>query len=100
MDSSSVISGLEVSESVPDQQKCNSQGTVQNWFGCMKMCMEFFTMFFASAEDTKSFILHSSASIDCLFDLFWIEGLRDDVLRHILDLMKVNYLFILFFLHK
>ncbi|CAJ2641153.1 unnamed protein product [Trifolium pratense] len=86
---SSVNSGLEVSASVPDQQKCNSPGTVQNWFGCMKMCMEFFTKFFASAEDTKSFILHSFDSIDCLFDLFWIEGLRDDVLRHILDLMKI-----------
>jgi hypothetical protein len=90
MDPSSVNSGLEVLESVPDQPKCNSPETVQNWFGCMKMCMEFFTKFFASAEDTKSFILHSFASIDCLFDLFWIEGLRDDVLRHILDLMKVK----------
>lgn len=89
MDPSSVNSGLEVLESVPDQPKCNSPETVQNWFGCMKMCMEFFTKFFASAEDTKSFILHSFASIDCLFDLFWIEGLRDDVLRHILDLMKI-----------
>ncbi|CAI8599127.1 unnamed protein product [Vicia faba] len=89
MNPSSVNSGLEFSESVPDQQKCNSPETVLNWFGCMKMCMEFFTKFSASSEDTKSFILQSLASIDCLFDLFWIEGLRDDVLGHILDLMKI-----------
>lgn len=95
MNPSSVNSGIEVLVSVQDQQKCNSPDTVQSWFSCMKMCMEFFTMFLASAEDTRSLILHSFTCIDCLFDLFWIEDLRDDVLRHILDLMKV---FILFYL--
>lgn len=89
MNPSSVNSGSEISESVPEQQNCNSPETVQNWFGCMKMCLEFFTKFSASSEDTKSFILQSLTSIDCLFDLFWIEGLRDDVLGHILDLMKI-----------
>ncbi|XP_057426071.1 BEACH domain-containing protein B isoform X2 [Lotus japonicus] len=89
MNPSSVNSGIEVLVSVQDQQKCNSPDTVQSWFSCMKMCMEFFTMFLASAEDTRSLILHSFTCIDCLFDLFWIEDLRDDVLRHILDLMKI-----------
>lgn len=89
VDPSSVNSGLEVSESVPNQQKRNFPETMQNWFGCMQICMEFFTKFLASAEDAKSFILHNFACIDCLFDLFWIEGLRGDVLRHILDLMKI-----------
>lgn len=93
LDPSSVNSGMEVLVSVQDQQKCNSAETIQRWFSCMKMCMEFFTKFLASAEDTRSLILHSFTCIDCLFDLFWIEGLRDDVLRHILDLMKVFILF-------
>ncbi|CAL0327334.1 unnamed protein product [Lupinus luteus] len=82
-------SGLEVLLSVQDQHKCNSPGTVQSWFDCMKFCMEFFTMFLAAAKDARSLILQSLTCIDCLFDLFWVEGLRSDVVRHILDLMKI-----------
>ncbi|KAJ1424747.1 WD40/YVTN repeat-like-containing domain superfamily [Sesbania bispinosa] len=88
MDPSYVNSGMEILVSVQDQQKCSSEEAVQS-FSCMKMCMEFFTKFLASAEDGRSLILHNSTCIDCLFELFWIEGLRDDVLRHILDIMKI-----------
>ncbi|XP_061352489.1 BEACH domain-containing protein B, partial [Gastrolobium bilobum] len=89
MDPSNENSGTEVLVSVQDQQKCNSPETVQSWINCMKMCMEFFTEFLAAAEDSRSLILHSFTCIDCLFDLFWVEDLRDDVLRHMLDLMKI-----------
>ncbi|TKY74425.1 BEACH domain-containing protein lvsC [Spatholobus suberectus] len=82
-------SGMEASVSMQDQHMCNSPETIQSCFNCMKICMEFFAKFLAAAEDTRSLILHSFTCIDCLFDLFWVEGLRDDVLRHILDLMKI-----------
>lgn len=95
MDSYSENSGMEVLISVQDQHKFNSPETVQSWFNCMKLCMEFFTKFLAAAEDATSLILHSFTCIDFLFDLFWVEGLRDDVLGHILDLMKV-FLYVLF----
>ncbi|KAI4337584.1 hypothetical protein L6164_015981 [Bauhinia variegata] len=71
------------------QQKCDSQETVQSWCSCIRLCMELFAEFLLVAEDGRSFILHTSACIDCLFDLFWEEGLRNDVLRNILDLMMI-----------
>lgn len=89
MESSSENSGMEALASVQDQHTCNSPEAVQSCYNCMKMCMEFFATVLAAAEDTWSLILHSFTCIDCLFDLFWVEGLRDDVLRHILDLMKI-----------
>ncbi|KAH1253242.1 BEACH domain-containing protein B [Glycine max] len=89
MEPSNENSGMEALVSVQDQNTCNSPKIIQSCFNCMKMCMEFFAKFIAAAEDTRSLILHSFTCIDCLFDLFWVEGLRDDVLRHILDLMKI-----------
>ncbi|KAG8632803.1 hypothetical protein MANES_18G056822v8 [Manihot esculenta] len=56
---------------------------------CMEICMRLFTEFFSIAEDAKTFVLHDSTCIDCLFDLFWEEGMRNVVLGHILDLMKI-----------
>ncbi|RDY05943.1 BEACH domain-containing protein B, partial [Mucuna pruriens] len=89
MEPSNENSAMEALVSVQDQNTYNSPETIQSCFDCMKMCMEFFAKFLAAAEDTRSLILHSFTCIDCLFDLFWVEGLRDDVLRHILDLMKM-----------
>ncbi|XP_037496380.1 BEACH domain-containing protein B [Jatropha curcas] len=56
---------------------------------CMGTCMALFTEFFSIADDAKSLVLHDSTCIDSLFDLFWEEGLRNVVLSHILDLMKI-----------
>ncbi|KAH1245168.1 BEACH domain-containing protein B [Glycine max] len=89
MEPSNENSGMEALVSLQDQDTCNSPEITQNCFNCMKMCMEFFAKFIAAAEDTRSLILHSFTCIDYLFDLFWVEGLRDDVLRHIVDLMKI-----------
>lgn len=75
--------------SVQDQQKCNSHETVRSWFNSMELCMELYAKFSSAAEDARSLILNSSSCIDNLFDLFWVEGLRNDVLREILELMKV-----------
>lgn len=58
---------------------------------CLKTLMELFTEFLSIADDARIFVLHSSACIDCLFDLFWEEGLRSLVLEHILGLMKVLF---------
>ena len=45
--------------------------------------------FWSIADDARSLVLHSSTCIDCLFDLFWEESLRNKVFKYIFDLMKV-----------
>ncbi|XP_054792696.1 BEACH domain-containing protein B isoform X2 [Prosopis cineraria] len=72
-----------------DQQKCHSHETMQSFFNCMKLCMELSAMFSSAAEDARSLILNDFACIDYLFDLFWVEGLRNAVLKEILELMKI-----------
>lgn len=84
-------SRMEELVSFQDQCTSNLPETKQSCFNCMKVCMELFAKFLAATKDTK-LILHSFTCIDCLFDLFWVEGLRDDVLRHIVDLMKVYFM--------
>ena len=91
MEPSNEKSGVEALVSLQDQCTSNLPETKESCFNCMKVCMEFFAKFLAAVKDTK-LILHSFTCIDCLFDLFWVEGLRDDVLRHILDLMKVYFM--------
>ncbi|MED6165352.1 hypothetical protein PIB30_098747, partial [Stylosanthes scabra] len=86
---SNVTSSMELSPLVHDQYKSNMSESVQSWFNCMKLCLEFFSKFSEAVEDPRSLILHNFTCIDCLFNLFWVEGLRQDVLRHILDLMKI-----------
>ncbi|KAK9271394.1 hypothetical protein L1049_026984 [Liquidambar formosana] len=70
-------------------QRSNSFGTAHSWLKSMETIMELFMEYFSLAEDAKSLVLHSSTCIDCLFVLFWEEGLRNHVLTHILDLMKI-----------
>lgn len=72
------------------QQRFGSCETSHNWLKCMKACMELFMEFCAVADDARHLVLHDSDCIDCLFGLFWEEGLRNDVLRCILDLMKIS----------
>lgn len=66
-----------------------SEEIVQSWHASLETCLELFGKYFSATEDARSLILHSSSCIDCLFDLFWEENLRDRVLVYILDLMKV-----------
>ncbi|KAK8625809.1 hypothetical protein V6N13_056966 [Hibiscus sabdariffa] len=78
-------------EGVPSHgcQRFDSCDTFQSWTEAIETCMELFTEFFSVADDARSLILHDSACIDCLFELFWEEGYRKQVLKYILDLMKV-----------
>lgn len=62
-----------------------SEEIVQSWHASL----ELFRKYFSATEDSRNLILHSSSCVDCLFDLFWEEKLRDRVLVYILDLMKV-----------
>ncbi|KAI4307513.1 hypothetical protein L6164_030691 [Bauhinia variegata] len=71
------------------QEKWGSPVTVPSYFDCMRLCMELFAEFLLVAEDGRSLILHTPTCIDCLFELFWEEGLRNNVLSHILELMKI-----------
>ncbi|KAH7524781.1 hypothetical protein FEM48_Zijuj06G0155600 [Ziziphus jujuba var. spinosa] len=71
-----------------ESRRFDSLETAQNWLRCMETSMGLFMKFFSIADDARSLVLHSSACIDCLFDLFWEESLRNHVLKHILDLMK------------
>eukprot|EP00258_Populus_trichocarpa_P035046 XP_024451065.1 BEACH domain-containing protein B isoform X2 [Populus trichocarpa] len=70
-------------------QRPNSEKMGQSWFTCMDTCMELFTKFFSIADDAGSFVLCDWTCIDCLFDLFWEEGMRNHVFESILDLMKL-----------
>ncbi|XWS25391.1 hypothetical protein CRYUN_Cryun27aG0064600 [Craigia yunnanensis] len=74
-------------EGVPPHghQRLDSSETSQSLTKCMELLMEFFSV----ANDARSLVLHDSTCIDCLFELFWEEGLRNRVLRYILDLMKI-----------
>uniref|UniRef100_A0A162A6C6 BEACH domain-containing protein n=1 Tax=Daucus carota subsp. sativus TaxID=79200 RepID=A0A162A6C6_DAUCS len=67
-----------------------SQVVVQNWHASLETCMELFGKYFSATEDARSLILCSSSCIDCLFELFWEENLRDRVLAYVLDLMKCD----------
>ncbi|KAK6938070.1 PH-BEACH domain [Dillenia turbinata] len=51
--------------------------------------LELLSEFCSVADDGKNLVLRHSMCIDCLFDLFWEEDLRDLVLKNILDLMRV-----------
>nr|KJB29367.1 hypothetical protein B456_005G097000 [Gossypium raimondii]KJB29368.1 hypothetical protein B456_005G097000 [Gossypium raimondii] len=74
-------------------QRLYSSQTSQCWIKCMETCMELFAEFFLVADDARTLVLHDSTCIDCLFELFWEEGLRNQVFRYILDLMKIESLF-------
>lgn len=70
-------------------QRPNSKKMGQSWFACLDTCMGLFTKFFSIADDAGSLVLCDWACIDCLFDLFWEEGMRNHVFESILDLMKL-----------
>ncbi|XP_050124229.1 BEACH domain-containing protein B-like isoform X1 [Malus sylvestris] len=77
-----------IDEVVPSHQGSKSHQTMQRWLKCMETSMELYMEFFLTAEDARSLVLHSTECIGYLFDLFWEEGFRDNVLRHIFELMK------------
>lgn len=64
--------------------------TVQNLHKSVEMTLEIFAQFFSSTDDARSCILCNSACMDCLFDLFWEEALRNWILSYILELMKIT----------
>ncbi|KAH9690313.1 BEACH domain-containing protein B [Citrus sinensis] len=77
-----------LSPSIHGYQRYDSRGTAQVWHQCVEMCMELFMEFCSIADDARSLVLRNSTCIDCLFDLFWEEGFRNNVQTYILDLMK------------
>ncbi|XP_059637635.1 BEACH domain-containing protein B [Cornus florida] len=79
---------VEVASQSCDRSK--SSETIQSWYKSMETSMELFAEYFSVTDDAKSLVLHSSTCVDCLFELFWEEGLRNHVLAYILDLMKVT----------
>ncbi|GLU16070.1 hypothetical protein SLE2022_325200 [Rubroshorea leprosula] len=71
-------------------QRSDSCEISQSWHKCMKACIELFMEFCSMADDARHLVLHDSTCVDCLFDLFWEEGLRNVVLANILDLLKIT----------
>lgn len=65
----------------------------QSWQRCLDTSFSLFTQLSRTDDGMKS-TLGRSSCIDCLFELFWVEKLRNHVLKHVLELMKV---FIYFF---
>ncbi|KAK4483931.1 hypothetical protein RD792_011140 [Penstemon davidsonii] len=66
-----------------------SPEVTHSWSKCIKMFMELFAEYFSVSDDAKVSILRSSTCIICMFDLFWEECLRNDMLKYVLDLMKI-----------
>ncbi|KAL6995197.1 hypothetical protein U1Q18_005332 [Sarracenia purpurea var. burkii] len=67
-----------------------AQSFDRTWYKSMETSLELFREYLLLTDDAKSSVLHSSTSIDCLFELFWEKRLRNHVLTHILDLMKIT----------
>lgn len=70
-------------------KKSDSSRTEDCLFECMEACLGIFTEFFSSTDDAKIYVLRSSVCVDCLFELFWEKAVRNNVMKHIIDLMKV-----------
>lgn len=70
-------------------QRSDSDKIAQSWHNCMDTCMRLFTEFFSIADDAGILVLRDWTCVDCLFDLFWEESMRNHVFERILDLMKV-----------
>ncbi|KAL8487834.1 hypothetical protein ACS0TY_024230 [Phlomoides rotata] len=79
-------SGMTPSQS---QEMSYSPEMTQCYENCMKTFMELFAEYFSVSDDAKLSILCSSLCINCLFDLFWEENLRNLMLSYVLELMKV-----------
>ncbi|KAL0689845.1 hypothetical protein Bca4012_089523 [Brassica carinata] len=60
------------------------------WFECVETCIGIFSEFFSSTDDAKVYVLRSSVCVDCLFELFWEKAVRNNVMKHIIDLMKIT----------
>lgn len=59
-------------------------------FECVETCIGIFSEFFSSTDDAKVYVLRSSVCVDCLFELFWEKAVRNNVMKHIIDLMKIT----------
>ncbi|XAR62071.1 hypothetical protein NMG60_11016666 [Bertholletia excelsa] len=79
-------------EAVPTQGFSipGSSETTQSWYKCVETSMEFFVEYLSTTDDAKFSVLQSSTCVDCLFELFWEKGLRNRVLEHIFDLIKIT----------
>ncbi|KAH7849592.1 hypothetical protein Vadar_020109 [Vaccinium darrowii] len=67
----------------------HSPETAQNWYRSVDTLVELFVEYLSVTNDAKSSVLRCYTCIDCLFQLFWDNGLRSQMLTHILDLMKI-----------
>ncbi|AAG28307.1 hypothetical protein [Arabidopsis thaliana] len=71
-------------------KKSDSSHTEDCWFECVESCVGIFTEFFSSTNDAKVYVLRSSVCVDCLFELFWEKAVRNNVMKLIIDLMKIR----------
>lgn len=72
------------------RKKFDSSHTEDCWFECVESCVGIFTEFFTSTDEAKVYVLRSSVCVDCLFELFWEKAVRNNVMKLIIDLMKVS----------
>ncbi|KAL9310011.1 BEACH domain-containing protein B [Arabidopsis thaliana] len=71
-------------------KKSDLSHTEDCWFECVESCVGIFTEFFSSTNDAKVYVLRSSVCVDCLFELFWEKAVRNNVMKLIIDLMKIR----------
>ncbi|CAN1248854.1 BEACH domain-containing protein B [Linum perenne] len=77
-------------QNISSDPRSDAHAVTHSQAECIETCMGLFTEFFMSANDAKSLVLHEWTCIECLFELFWQGGMRNQVLEHVLNLMKIK----------
>ncbi|KAL9252927.1 BEACH domain-containing protein [Drosera capensis] len=89
-DASSLADSISMEVVRAEAQSSDISKTLIIWDECLKAIVELFSRYLSTSVDVKVFILHSTSCINCLFELFWLHGLRGMVLGCILDIMKTT----------
>ncbi|GAB2247807.1 hypothetical protein Droror1_Dr00007689 [Drosera rotundifolia] len=89
-DASSLADSTSIEVVSAEEQSSDISITLIIWDECLTAFVELFSRYLSTSVDVKVFILHSISCINCLFELFWLHGLRSMVLGCILDIMKTT----------
>ncbi|XP_078448149.1 binding protein [Wolffia australiana] len=64
-----------------------AENRVKSLLECLETSLDLFSEYLLTTDDGKN-LAHSSLCIECLFDLFWVERLRNRIMDCIIRLLK------------
>lgn len=88
-----------VSISQDSSQFKNIEGRTEDTLICTELALSLFMEYVTISIDGRILVLHNADCIDCLFDLFHEQNIREHVLEQVLALFRV-YLCLSFVLKK